>query len=186
MRSARDNLEEKRTEVLVRTKFLEQRDRPPTESDVIYVSLPSKLSKESRVKGTRTMYTVQLSGLLLKRYHRSYVQTGTRLTPSRYYGNYGKFRECQKKISLWLRDRSGRVAEACIRQVEFIAAQRVRRSMQIFHLHARVWEKVVLKEFIKSWRNRSFRNSKRLLTSTIGVTVFNWDHERISDEQLNR
>ncbi|XP_031842753.1 stAR-related lipid transfer protein 7, mitochondrial [Nomia melanderi] len=132
------------------------------------------------------MYTVQFSGLLLKRYHRGYVQTGTRLTPSfRHYGNYGKFRECPKKISLWLRERSGRVAEACVRQFEFIAAQRLRRSLQIFHLRARMWEKVVLKEFMKSWRNRSLRNSKRLLTSTIGVTVFNWEHERISDEELN-
>ncbi|XP_076651276.1 stAR-related lipid transfer protein 7, mitochondrial [Halictus rubicundus] len=132
------------------------------------------------------MYTAQFSGLLLKRFHRDYVRYGTRLAPPfRYYGNYGKFRECRKRISVWLKEHRGRVAEACTQQFEFIAAQRVRRSLQIFHLYTRIWDKTALKEFMKSWRNRAFRNSRRFLTSSIGVAVFNWDRERISEKELN-
>lgn len=132
------------------------------------------------------MYTVQLSGLLFKQFHRDYVRYGTRLAPPfRHYGNYGKFRECRKRISVWLKEHSGRVAEACTQQFEFIAAQRVRRSLQIFHLYTRIWDKTALKEFMKSWRNRAFRNSRRFLTSSIGVAVFNWDRERISEKELN-
>ncbi|XP_076295619.1 stAR-related lipid transfer protein 7, mitochondrial isoform X2 [Lasioglossum baleicum] len=132
------------------------------------------------------MYTVQLSGLLLKQFHRDYVRYGTRLAPPfRYYGNYGKFRECRKRISVWLKEHSGRVAEACTQQFEFIAAQRVRRSLQIFHLYTRIWEKTALKEFMKSWRNRAFRNGRRFITSSIGVAVFNWDRERINEKELN-
>lgn len=132
------------------------------------------------------MYTVQLSGLLLKRFHGDYVRNGTRLAPPiRYYGNHGKFRECRKRISVWLKEHGDRVAEACTRQFEFIAAQRVRRSLQIFHLYTRIWDKTALKEFIKSWRNRAFRNGKRFLTSGVGVAVFNWDRERINENELN-
>lgn len=132
------------------------------------------------------MYTVQLSGLLLKQFHRDYVRYGTRLAPPfRYYGNYGKFRECRKRIGVWLKEHRGRVAEACTQQFEFIVAQRVRRSLQIFHLYTRIWEKTALKEFMKSWRNRAFRNSRRFIASSIGVTMFNWDRERISEKELN-
>ncbi|XP_033324643.2 stAR-related lipid transfer protein 7, mitochondrial [Megalopta genalis] len=132
------------------------------------------------------MYTVQLSGLLSKRFHKDYVRNGTRLAPPfRQYGNYGKFRECRKRISVWLKDHSGRVAQACAQQFEFIAAQRIRRSLQIFHLYTRIWDEVALKEFIKSWRNRAFRNSKRFLTSSIGVAAFNWDRERISEQEIS-
>ncbi|KZC10567.1 PREDICTED: stAR-related lipid transfer protein 7, mitochondrial-like [Dufourea novaeangliae] len=132
------------------------------------------------------MYTVQFSGFLLKRFNTNYVQNGTRLaSPFRHYGNYGKFHEHRKKISIWLKEHSGRVAEACVKQFEFIAAQRIRRSLQIFHLYTRIWDKVALRNFMTSWRNRALRNSRHYLMSTIGVTVYNWDRERISEQELN-
>ncbi|XP_029052762.2 stAR-related lipid transfer protein 7, mitochondrial-like isoform X2 [Osmia bicornis bicornis] len=132
------------------------------------------------------MYVVQLSGLLSKQFNTNYVRNGTRLAST--FGrheNYGRFREYRKRIAVWLKQQSGQVAEACARQFEFIAAQRVRRSMQIFHLYTRMWDEAALKEFMKSWRNRTLRNTRHFLMSSIGVTMYNWDRERISEEELN-
>lgn len=133
------------------------------------------------------MYTAQLSGLLLKRFNSAYAHNGTRLASS--FGhreNYGKLREYRKRLSLWLKEQGGQVAEACARQFEFIAAQRIRRSLQIFHLYTRIWDEVALKEFMKSWRNRTLRNTRHFLMSSIGITMYNWERDRISEEELNR
>ncbi|XP_026674153.1 stAR-related lipid transfer protein 7, mitochondrial-like isoform X2 [Ceratina calcarata] len=132
------------------------------------------------------MYVAQCSGFLLKQFGASYVRNGTRLASSfGQYENYGRLREYRKKVALWLKEQSGQVAEACARQFEFIAAQRIRRSLQIFHLYTRIWDEVALKEFIKTWRNRTLRNTRHFLMSSIGVTVYNWDRERISEQELN-
>nr|XP_012146914.1 PREDICTED: stAR-related lipid transfer protein 7, mitochondrial-like isoform X1 [Megachile rotundata] len=132
------------------------------------------------------MFAVQLSGLLSKQFNTNYVRGGTRLASSfGRYENYGKFREYQKRLAFWLKQQSSQVAEACARQFEFIAAQRIRRSLQIFHLYTRMWDEVALKEFMKSWKNRTLRNTRHFLMSSIGVTMYNWDHERISEDELN-
>lgn len=131
------------------------------------------------------MYAVQLSSLLLKRFNTNYVQNGTRLALFRQCENYGKFRECRQRMNHWLKEQSGQIAEACTKQFEFIVAQRIRRSLQIFHLYSRIWDEVALKEFIKSWRNRMLKNSRHFLMSSIGITMYNWERERISEDELN-
>lgn len=132
------------------------------------------------------MNTLQLSGLLFRRFNTSRARNGGRLAPVlRQCANYGSLRGYRRKIGLWVKEQSVQVAEACTRQFEFIAAQRIRRSVQIFHLYTRIWDEVALKEFIKSWRHRVARNTKRFLMSTVGVTMYNWERERISDEEVN-
>ncbi|KAF7412236.1 hypothetical protein HZH66_001132 [Vespula vulgaris] len=96
-----------------------------------------------------------------------------------------KFGGYRKRIDLWFKEQSTQVAKACTRQCEFIVAQRIRRSIQIFHLYTKIWDEVVLKEIIKSWRTRVIRNSRKFLVGTVGVSVYNWDLERISDEEVN-
>ncbi|KOC59167.1 StAR-related lipid transfer protein 7, mitochondrial [Habropoda laboriosa] len=132
------------------------------------------------------MYVVQFSGLLSKQFSTTYARNGNRLASSfRQYENYGRFCEYRKRVALWLKEQGGQIVEACARQFEFIAAQRVRRSLQIFHLYTRIWDDIALKEFMKTWRNRALKNSKHFLMSSIGVTMYNWDRERISEDELN-
>ncbi|XP_043265609.1 stAR-related lipid transfer protein 7, mitochondrial-like isoform X2 [Colletes gigas] len=131
------------------------------------------------------MYTVQSSGMLLKRFSANYVQNSTRLASFRQCERYGKFHDCRKRISHWLKAQGEQVAQACTKQCEFIIAQRIRRSLQIFHLYTRIWDEVALKEFMKSWRNRALRNSRHFLMSSIGITMYNWDRERITKDELN-
>lgn len=132
------------------------------------------------------MYVVQCSGLLTKQLGSNCIRGGTRLASSfGHHENCGRFREYRSRVALWLKQQSGQVVKACTRQFEFIAAQRIRRSLQIFHLYTRIWDEVALKEFMKSWKRRAVRNARHFLTSSIGVTMYNWDRERISEEELN-
>ncbi|XP_033308228.1 stAR-related lipid transfer protein 7, mitochondrial-like isoform X1 [Bombus bifarius] len=132
------------------------------------------------------MYVVQCSGFLSKQLSSNCIRNGTRLASSfGQYENCGKFCEYRNRVALWLKQQSGQVAKACARQFEFIAAQRIRRSLQIFHLYTRIWDEVALKEFMKNWKRRTMRNARHFLTSSIGVTVYNWDRERINEEELN-
>ncbi|XP_076241619.1 stAR-related lipid transfer protein 7, mitochondrial isoform X2 [Calliopsis andreniformis] len=132
------------------------------------------------------MYSTQLSSLILKRFNTNYGQNGTRLTSSfAHCENCGKFHEYRKRLSAWLKEQSGQVAEACTRQFKFIAAQRIRRSFQIFHLYTRIWDEVTLKEFVRSWTNRTLRNTRYFMMSSIGITAYNWERERISEKELD-
>ncbi|XP_011347110.1 stAR-related lipid transfer protein 7, mitochondrial isoform X2 [Ooceraea biroi] len=96
----------------------------------------------------------------------------------------GRFGGYRRRISMWLREQSSQVAQTCKRQFEFVAAQRVRRCMQIFHLYTRIWDETALREFMRSWRRRVARNAKGFLISATGVTAYNWDRDRISDEEI--
>ncbi|XP_003692055.1 stAR-related lipid transfer protein 7, mitochondrial-like isoform X2 [Apis florea] len=131
------------------------------------------------------MYVMQYSGLLSKQLSTSYIRNGTRLASFGQYKNYGRFLQYRDRVAFWLKEQRVQVTRACARQFEFIAAQRIRRSLQIFHLYTRIWDEVALKEFIKTWKRRTLKNAKHFLTSSIGVTIYNWDRERITEEELN-
>ncbi|XP_043501606.1 stAR-related lipid transfer protein 7, mitochondrial-like [Polistes fuscatus] len=130
------------------------------------------------------MYSWQLFNFI--RVNFKYTNRNVNLSSlSKRFSNRVKFGGYRKKIDLWLKEQSTQVAKACTRQCEFIVAQRIRRSIQIFLLYTKIWDEVALKEIIKSWRMRAIKNSKKFLISTVGVSVYNWDHERISDEEVN-
>ncbi|XP_043667368.1 stAR-related lipid transfer protein 7, mitochondrial-like [Vespula pensylvanica] len=132
------------------------------------------------------MYSWQLFNLMLKRVNFKYTNSNVNLSSfSRRFNTRIKFGGYRKRIDLWFKEQSTQVAKACTRQCEFIVAQRIRRSIQIFHLYTKIWDEVVLKEIIKSWRTRVIRNSRKFLVGTVGVSVYNWDLERISDEEVN-
>jgi hypothetical protein len=58
--------------------------------------------------------------------------------------------------------------------------------MQVFHLYTRIWDETALREFMRSWKRRVTRNAKGFLISATGVTAYNWDRDRISDEEIKR
>lgn len=135
------------------------------------------------------MYSRYVSGILLRRYTSSSaceVIKNVHFSPQHYGKVHGRFKWCGRKMSMWLREQSIQVVRACTRQFEFIAAQRIRRSMQIFHLYTRIWDEVALKEFIRSWRRRVTRNTKDFLIGAVGVTMYNWEQEKISDGEMYR
>ncbi|XP_032687899.1 stAR-related lipid transfer protein 7, mitochondrial-like isoform X2 [Odontomachus brunneus] len=130
------------------------------------------------------MYTWKLLGNVLRRFDANYSHNGGRLAFVKHRVlTYDKFGSYRKEVNQWFREQGKQVAQACRRQFEFITAQRIRRNVQIFYLYTRIWDEVALREFIKSWRLRVTRN---FLLSTVAVTMYNWDHDRITDEELNK
>ncbi|KAL0130208.1 hypothetical protein PUN28_002059 [Cardiocondyla obscurior] len=137
------------------------------------------------------MYTWKLTGHALRRFNSGYSSGNNRLafvlqhcapkTQSR--GRFGSYR---KRISSWFREQGTQVAQACREQFEFVAAQKIRRCIQIFHLYTRLWDEVALRDFMRLWRLRLARNAKNFLVSAAGVSMYNWDRDRISDEEINR
>ncbi|XP_014203726.1 stAR-related lipid transfer protein 7, mitochondrial [Copidosoma floridanum] len=103
-----------------------------------------------------------------------------------YHSNrlHSKFKLCRLKMSSWLREQGIQVFRACTRQCEFIAAQRVKRSIQIFYLYTRLWDEVALNEFLRSIRHRIARNTSNFLAGAVGFTIYNWEQERIADEEI--
>ncbi|XP_014220474.1 stAR-related lipid transfer protein 7, mitochondrial-like isoform X1 [Trichogramma pretiosum] len=83
-----------------------------------------------------------------------------------------------------LREHGAQLARLCARQFEFVAAQRVRRSLQIFQLYSKIWDEVALREFARSWRRRLARKARDFLVGAVGVSVYNWDQQRIHDKEL--
>ncbi|XP_014488955.1 PREDICTED: stAR-related lipid transfer protein 7, mitochondrial-like isoform X2 [Dinoponera quadriceps] len=131
------------------------------------------------------MYTWKLFGHVLKRFDTSCSHNGGRLTYFVKHRDitYGKFGVYRDEINLWFREQRKQVTQACRKQFEFITAQRIRRHVQVFYLYTRIWDEVALREFMRSWKSRITRN---FLFSTIAVTMYNWDRERIGDEEINK
>lgn len=135
--------------------------------------------------GRYKMYSTNLSKLL-RLFNVRIPDTTTRriLLPPGQCRLYGKYSGYGRSIGVWIKEHRLQVARACTKQLEFIIEQRIRRSLQLFHLYAKIWNDFALKEFIKSWRHRLGYNCKGYLLSAIGVTMFNWDKERITDDEL--
>lgn len=99
---------------------------------------------------------------------------------------HGKFKCCKQKMSSWLREQSMLVLKACTKQLEFIAAQRIRRSVQIFHLYTRIYDEVALNTLLRSLRHKFTKNSCNFLVGAVGFSFYNWDQDRIGDEEILR
>ena len=134
------------------------------------------------------MYSSHVSTILLRRFNPNVKQSasGSIMLLRGHCREYSKFGGYGRRIGSWFSDHGIKVARACTRQFEFVAAQRVRRSLHLFHLYTKIWDEIALKEFIKSWRRRIGRNTREFLVSAVGVTVYNWDDEKITDEDLYR
>ncbi|XP_011154538.1 stAR-related lipid transfer protein 7, mitochondrial isoform X2 [Harpegnathos saltator] len=131
------------------------------------------------------MYTWKLFSHVIRRFDTNYNHNGGRLALFvKHHGpGYGKFTAYRKGINLWFREQGKQIVQVCKRQFEFITAQRIRRHVQIFYLYTRIWDEVALREFMRSWRLRIARN---FLLSTVTVSMYNWNRERISDEDVNK
>lgn len=126
-----------------------------------------------------------MTGVLIKRHNPKLFCETLKIIQ---YSNkvQSRFKWCKFKMNMWLKGQSIQIVRACTRQFEYIAALRIRRSIQVFHLYTRIWDEVALREFIRSWRGRITKNTKEFLVGAVGVTAFNWEQERIADNEMYR
>lgn len=82
------------------------------------------------------------------------------------------------------RQEPSKLLKVWARQCECVLAQRVRRGQQMFSLYSKLWEEHALRELIKNMRKQLTRNGKECLFSAIGVVCYNWERNRISDDEI--
>lgn len=131
------------------------------------------------------MFSRFVTGVLTKR-HGAYISCETLKNFQNSSKVQGRFKWYKCKMSMWLRGQSIQIVRACTRQFEYVAAQRVRRTIQVFHLYTRIWDEIALREFIRSWRRRVANNTREFLIGAAGVAAFNWEQERIVDHEMYR
>lgn len=91
-----------------------------------------------------------------------------------------------KKIPTVLKANSVNIVRNCTEQCEFVIAHRIRRSQQIFSLYTKLWDEVALRQFIRRLRRHLARRGKEFLLGAGIVSAFNWEKERIKDEDILR
>jgi hypothetical protein len=88
------------------------------------------------------------------------------------------------RIPLSLKEQSVQIVRVCTQQCEWVLAHRIRRGQQIFRLYSKLWDEVALKELMKKMRLQLSRRGKEFLLTAAGMSVFNWEKERIPDEEV--
>ncbi|XP_058458611.1 stAR-related lipid transfer protein 7, mitochondrial isoform X1 [Malaya genurostris] len=92
------------------------------------------------------------------------------------------------KINLYLRknvkDQSPNILRLWATQCEFVFAQQLRRSQQIFALYAKIWEERALRELLRRFRGQVQHHAKSFLLSSVTLLAFDWDKERIEYDDV--
>ena len=73
------------------------------------------------------------------------------------------------------------------KQCNAIAAQRIRRSMQIVNLYVKLgYDKRSIQKIVERFSSRWPQGKGRRLYFIFGAIGFSWDKEKITDEEINR
>ena len=73
------------------------------------------------------------------------------------------------------------------KQCNALAAQRLRRTVQIIDLYSQLYDKQQLQQFVKRLHSRLARNKKdRSLMALFSAVLFSWEQNAISDEEVKR
>ncbi|XP_035218309.1 stAR-related lipid transfer protein 7, mitochondrial-like isoform X2 [Stegodyphus dumicola] len=75
------------------------------------------------------------------------------------------------------------LGEILTRQCNFIVSQRVRRTSQVWNLYARLYTENTIKQIISQFA-KNFRLKKRPFAVLFGAALFNWDKEKITDDEI--
>ncbi|KAF7995594.1 hypothetical protein HCN44_006701 [Aphidius gifuensis] len=131
------------------------------------------------------MYKFSLSRIILRKLNpKELNKSPNNIFVISNYRFYGKYNILSKKLGIWFSEQRLQVTKACIKQFQLITSQRVRRSFKLFNIYTKLRQEIGSKEFLKLWKKKLENNTKEFLFSSIAVTIFNWDHERITDNEL--
>lgn len=78
------------------------------------------------------------------------------------------------------------VIKVWLHHCECVAVQRLRRCHQMFTLYSKLWEEKAFKEFMKRTRQNLTRRSRDFAFGSVGISAYNWDKYRITDEEMKK
>lgn len=83
-----------------------------------------------------------------------------------------------------LKNESVKCVRTWTRQCECVSAQQLRRRQQMITLYRKLWGERALNEFFRLMRNQLIKRGKQFIIGAVGISVFDWDKNRISDEEI--
>ncbi|KAK4881429.1 hypothetical protein RN001_004748 [Aquatica leii] len=85
-----------------------------------------------------------------------------------------------------LKEQSSGVLRIWAHQCECVFAQRLRRGQQMFSLYTKLWEERALKDLLSKMRKHFTKRSKEMMLGAVGLSMYNWDINRISTRDMNK
>ncbi|CRK86235.1 CLUMA_CG000041, isoform A [Clunio marinus] len=64
-------------------------------------------------------------------------------------------------------------------QIDFFWSSRLRRSIQVYNFYRKIWDEKALREFLRHMKSNFFNRNRKLLLSSLGLFLFDWEKERI-------
>lgn len=83
-----------------------------------------------------------------------------------------------------LKNESVKCVKTWTRQCECVSAQQLRRGQQMLSLYTKLWGERALDEFFRHIRQTILRHGKQFIIGAVGISVFNWEKNRIPDEEI--
>lgn len=82
------------------------------------------------------------------------------------------------------KNHSSGILKVWAHQCECVFAQRLRRGQQMFCHYTRLWEERALRELLNRFRVQITKHGKELMFGAVGVSCYNWEGNRISDDEI--
>lgn len=115
------------------------------------------------------------------------------------FNDFRNIKEVNKKFQEFIKSRklyklivqlpksknNSNIVKIWVHHCECVFAQRIRRCQQMVCLYSKWWEEQALKDFLRKMRQTLSKKSKFALAG-IGISLYNWDENRISDDQLKQ
>lgn len=89
-----------------------------------------------------------------------------------------------KDLERVVKENSSKIVQTCVENCEYVLAHRIRRSQQIWSLYTQLWGRESL-EMLKQ-RLKSQLAKRRTLMFTVFAASYDWDKERIPDQDILR
>lgn len=77
------------------------------------------------------------------------------------------------------------MGEILTKQFNFYASQRLRRMSQVWQLYSRLYTEKSFRQIVSQLARTLREKQKRPLSLLLGVAIFNWENEKITDEEIN-
>ncbi|XP_018327633.1 stAR-related lipid transfer protein 7, mitochondrial-like isoform X2 [Agrilus planipennis] len=77
-----------------------------------------------------------------------------------------------------------RLFKTWVSQWEYILAFRIRKGHQLICIYYRFWNEKNLKELLRQLKLQLFKNRKDVMLAVVGASVYDWNTNRIKDEEM--
>lgn len=91
-----------------------------------------------------------------------------------------------KNIPECLKSHSTKIVQNCVQNCEYVLAHRLRRSQQMMSLYTKLWDKMTLQHLVNVLIAQFKRRTDQAIFSLGASLIYNWNKERIPDEDILR